>query len=352
MTTERNNTGRKRGGSVILQGAPEPIAALNRIPITEYLQPYDTREPLVDVRHHCPNIQLTDRVCPYLRRHVADMLNRANLSLPAGHVLRAGTCLRTLTMQKDGYDRYYGKVREAHPGWPLSALKRAVNKYFAPYDQPAPPGHCTGAAIDVAILGPDGEPLDVLGSTVGWEAAYTWSDKIGDAARVNRMLMVDAMLGAGFSNCRDEYWHYSWGDSAWAVRSGASECPYGWVYPPVDASLAEGHESISLHHPQTVRDALGRPVRAEISIDQSASMSNEAVHFKLRLNWANNVPVTLRLHALTGTASTALFNCVDGEQVWQKLDEYHVEHSATVFHFVPAADRIIISNRPENLSPE
>jgi D-alanyl-D-alanine dipeptidase len=46
------------------------------------------------------------------------------------------------------------------------------------------------------------------------------------------MLMVQAMLGAGFSNCRDEYWHYSYGDSAWAVRVGSRECSYGLVKPP------------------------------------------------------------------------------------------------------------------------
>jgi D-alanyl-D-alanine dipeptidase len=35
------------------------------------------------------------------------------------------------------------------------------------------------------------------------------------------------MLGAGFSNCRDEWWHYSYGDAAWAVRTGRKTCVYG-----------------------------------------------------------------------------------------------------------------------------
>ena len=140
------------------------------------------------------------------------MLNFAQTCLPRGYTLLVGTCLRTLSMQKRGWDNYYKSKREEHPEWPLSTLRRAVNKYFAPYDQPAPPGHCTGGAVDVNLLGPDGEPVDLLGPTKGWEAAYTWSDKIGDTAKSNRMLMVEAMLAAGFSNCRDEYWHYSWGE--------------------------------------------------------------------------------------------------------------------------------------------
>ncbi len=240
-----------------LQGAPEPIAALNRVLIVEYAAPFVDREPLVDVRTHCPDVKLSEHLCPFLRRTAADMLNAAQAALPANHRFQVGTCLRTLSMQKNGWDNYNRKMREEHPQWPLSALRRAVNKYFAPYDQPAPPGHCTGGAIDVGLLGPDDQALDVLGPTKGWEAAYTWSDKIGDAAKANRLLMVEAMLNAGFSNCRDEYWHYSWGDSGWAVRTGVLECPYGWAHPPValDTQTDEGTAQIESVH--TVRDAGG-----------------------------------------------------------------------------------------------
>ncbi len=46
------------------------------------------------------------------------------------------------------------------------------------------------------------------------------------------MILVEAMLGAGFSNCRDEFWHYSYGDAAWAVRTGAPYCIYGLIELP------------------------------------------------------------------------------------------------------------------------
>src|SRR5438270_7587757 len=124
-------------------GAPEPIAALNRVRILE------THEPLVDIREFCPRVQVLPRVCPYLRRTVAEMLNRAAELLPAGYRFRIGTALRTISMQSRGWDRYYARMRVAHPDWPPSALRRATNKFFAPYDQPAPPGHTTGAAVDV-----------------------------------------------------------------------------------------------------------------------------------------------------------------------------------------------------------
>jgi D-alanyl-D-alanine dipeptidase len=208
-------------------GALEPIAALNRIKIVE------TGEPLVDIRNFCPGVLVLDRVCPYLRRTTAEMLNRAQAALPESYKLQVGTALRTLSMQKKGWEGFFKKNRDAHPEWPLSALRRATNRYYAPYDQPAPPGHCTGAAVDVALLGPDGQALDLIAPTKGWEAAYTWSDKISPEAKHNRLIMVHAMLQAGFSNCREEYWHYSWGDSAWAVRVGEKQCPYGLVEAPL-----------------------------------------------------------------------------------------------------------------------
>ena len=42
-------------------------------------------------------------------------------------------------------------------------------------------------------------------------------------------MLHDAMVSVGFSNCRDEWWHYSYGDAGWAVRVGEQHCFYGKV---------------------------------------------------------------------------------------------------------------------------
>lgn len=208
------------------RGAPEPIQALNRVRIVE------TGEPLVDIREWCPDVLVADRARPYLRRTVADMLNMVASRLPEGLQLRVTTALRTLDEQRRLWDNYYAQLRKKHPEWSQATLIRAVNRYFAPTDQPAPPGHCTGGAVDVELVGPDREPLDMCAPLGRWEAAATWTSGLSEAAHRNRMVMVHAMLDAGFSNCREEFWHYSWGDSAWAVRVRRDRCPYGLVWPP------------------------------------------------------------------------------------------------------------------------
>jgi D-alanyl-D-alanine dipeptidase len=331
-----------------LQGAPEPIAALNRVRITELAQPWLEREPLVDIRRECPRVDLTEYVCPYLRRTAAAMLNAAQDSLPAGYRLRVGTALRTLAMQRHGWDHYFQRMREEHPQWPLSALRRATNKYFAPYDQKAPPGHCTGGAVDVGLLGPDGEALDLTSPTKGWDGAYTWSDKLSSEAKANRMVMVEAMLGAGFSNCRDEFWHYSYGDSAWAVRVGESECPYGWTYPPVelDASF-EGASAADLHLEST-RDPHGRVIRAEGSCAVPPCAEETPDGFplwRLGLRWAGGVAVTLHLHWPFALPTPPLF-VGDGKEEWQPLTDVQCESEHLRLHLTPTADRVFLTNCP------
>ena len=210
---------------IVLQGSPEPFALLNRIPIAE------TGEPLVDLREACPDTLLGAGCLPYLRRTVAAMLNRAQDSLPPGYRFTVSTALRTLEMQSDMYWRAYNRLKAEKTHWPTSALRRATNKYYAAPDAKAPPGHTTGGAIDVGLVGPDYRNRDMVAPTKGWEAAYTWSDKIGPEARRHRELIIGALLGAGFSNCRDEWWHWSYGDNAWAVRTGCPVAVYGLIAP-------------------------------------------------------------------------------------------------------------------------
>jgi zinc D-Ala-D-Ala dipeptidase len=208
------------------QGTPEPFAALNKIPIVDNL------EPLVDIRVFCRRLIVNQRVLPYVRLNVAKMLNEAQAMLPPGHHLRINSGLRTLEGQAEMYWRHYRDLEKKHPNWPKSALRRTNNKYFAAPDVAAPPGHTTGGAVDLTVIGPDRRVLDMTSPTVGWEGAYTYSTKLSKEAYLNRRMLIDIMFAVGFSNCRDEWWHWSYGDNAWAVRTGNKVACYGLIVPP------------------------------------------------------------------------------------------------------------------------
>ncbi|HSI20302.1 MAG TPA: M15 family metallopeptidase [Verrucomicrobiae bacterium] len=211
-------------------GVPEPQLALDKIKIVE------NGDPLVDIRtitgitfRTTPGHEVT----PFLRAPVAEMLRKASLLIDPEFRLHVFSAHRDLTMQKAIWDRHYDRYKLAHPEWPEHMLRRMVNRYVAPIDHPAPPGHSTGAAVDVVLQRHDGSFVDVIPPDIDdWSFSHTWTTKIDPVTRGYRMHLVEAMLSVGFSNCRDEYWHYSWGDSGWAVRVGETQCPYGAIDAP------------------------------------------------------------------------------------------------------------------------
>ncbi len=215
---------------------PEPFLRINRIPIR------DNNEPLVDLRERNPELLLTERCIPFVREGVSGMLTIAAGLLPPEIKLRVHTGLRTIKMQSDMYWKNYNKMREEHPSWPPSTLRRQCNRFFAPPDAKAPPGHCTGGAVDVKLCNEDGTEIDHSAPLEGWKAAPTATAGLSDKAAAVRRALSFVMHTAGFSNCRDEYWHWSYGDSAWAVRVGSPVAVYGLIEAPADYLAAREAE--------------------------------------------------------------------------------------------------------------
>ena len=211
-------------------GVPEPQAALDKINIIE------NNDPLVDLRA-IPGLTFQEGehpVIPFLRAPVADMVRKATERISPEYHLHVISALRSLERQKELWQIHYDRHREAHPEWPDSVVRRMANQYAAPVDHVAPPGHTTGAAVDVVLQKSDGSFVDLVPPHLtDWSLGHTWTDAIDLETKKARMHLVETMLAVGFSNCRDEYWHYSWGDSGWAVRVGEKECPYGAVELPL-----------------------------------------------------------------------------------------------------------------------
>ena len=221
------------------KGRPEPIAALNRILEKE------NGDPLVDMQEFCPTLRLIrPAAIMFCRKSVAERVEKAAQSLPNGYHLGLIEAWRPIARQQRIYDFWFENVKEAHPGRSYQSYRRSACRWAAPTNQKAPPGHCTGAALDVHLVNDDDEPYDVVSPFERFEAARTYTIGLTDEAHRNRMILVEAMLNQGFSNCRDEWWHYSYGDAGWAVRMGFKECPYGLVR--LDPSIYEESEKLWL----------------------------------------------------------------------------------------------------------
>lgn len=226
------------------KGRPEPIHLLNRI------REQENHEPLVDIRVVAPKIKiLRPQVIPYVRQTVAEMCGKAAEKLPRGYHLGLVEGWRPMERQQRIYDFMWKSAIEAFPHRDARSLRRTVCRWIAPTDQKAPPGHCTGAAVDVWLVDDGGEVIDVTSPFDRFHAAPTFTLGLSETAHQNRMILYETMLAQGFSNCRDEWWHYSYGDAGWAVRLGYSECVYGLA--ELDREL---YAALEIEHAQSMNE--------------------------------------------------------------------------------------------------
>jgi D-alanyl-D-alanine dipeptidase len=204
------------------EGAAEPMAALNRV---EHIE---NGEPLVDLREAISGLRvLRDSAVPWARESVAKKFAKARSSV-APFDIGLREAWRSPERQKFIYDHYFNSLP---PESSLSVRRRRANRFFAPYDQKAPPGHSTGGALDVWLLEANGEPISLNGPGQRFRSAPTFSTRLPEDVREKRVVLYTAMTAVGFTNCRDEWWHYSFGDAGWAVRIGSPTCIYGAVRP-------------------------------------------------------------------------------------------------------------------------
>lgn len=201
----------------------ETLADLNQVPIAE------CGEPLVDLRHACPGMDVGARPI-YLRKGVAERLNRAQAWLEAhhpGYRLRVGDAYRSPDKQARLFRIACFVSRLLHLFRSRAFVREAANKYIAAPDALAPAPHTTGGAVDVGLLTPKGKRAD-MGP---FRPAATRMDysNLSSRAALHRRILREAMEHAGFSNYPEEWWHWSYGDSGWAWRTGQTCACYGRI---------------------------------------------------------------------------------------------------------------------------
>lgn len=137
------------------------------------------------------------------------------------------------------------EIQRRRPGLIGAALAAEVGKYWAaPTDEPHRPApHATGAAVDLTIeaaqtgaalwMGGLFDDPSPVSQADRFEAGVAHDLSLSDEeARANRRMLYWLMHEAGFVGLRTEWWHFSWGDQMWAMRTGAPAALYGLAKPP------------------------------------------------------------------------------------------------------------------------
>ena len=209
----------------------EPLTKLRAVSIRE------NGEPLLDPRTLSKRIhfaathpRFTDMPrTPVVRRRVAEMLAEAAHRLPLGIELRIIEGFRPLHQQRFMYDSIRRDFAAKHPDWSTATLHRITNQMSAPPDDRCPPPHSTGGAVDLCPFSVrTGENLDITSPLEPDEVSAPMAVKgLSETAAANRRLLADALSAVGLTNYSGEWWHWSYGDSGWALREGQPFALYG-----------------------------------------------------------------------------------------------------------------------------
>ncbi|MFC9952716.1 M15 family metallopeptidase [Streptomyces prasinus] len=195
-------------------------------------------ERLVDVRAH--GMAADDRkrdatgAYAHVRQGVLTRLLHARSLLPTGVRLLFVEGFRPPDLQRRYFEEYSDELARAHPDWRATELRKAASRFVSP---PEIAPHSAGAAVDVTLTDRQGRELD-MGTRVNASpeesggACYTDAPGLGDRARTNRAVLGGALSAAGLVNYGTEWWHWSYGDRYWALRSGQPAALYGPVGLP------------------------------------------------------------------------------------------------------------------------
>lgn len=144
---------------------------------------------------------------------------------------------RTIKVQKKIFQDYENRLTEKSPHISPQKLKKMVEVFVAfPSRNPlCPPPHNTGGAIDLTLVDGNGGEIN-MGTKFDEfteKARTNYFDKYNDSEskkiRTNRKVLLKIMSQAGFVNYFEEWWHFSYGDQAWAYEKRQKFAIYGHV---------------------------------------------------------------------------------------------------------------------------
>ncbi|WP_269410362.1 M15 family metallopeptidase [Lentibacillus daqui] len=164
----------------------------------------------------------------YLRSRAADRLIQASERLPSHHFFVVLDAWRPYEVQLELYQRLKKKLQLK--GYKGNRLDKELSQYVdKPSKDPSKPSnHLTGGAIDLVIatkqrildFGTSFDEFTEKAHTDFYEKKADLSDQ-ETIFRNNRRLLKGIMENAGFTNFKNEWWHYDYGNQNWAFSTGS-----------------------------------------------------------------------------------------------------------------------------------
>jgi D-alanyl-D-alanine dipeptidase len=160
------------------------------------------------------------------RETVIAKLEIAMTALPKNLTFAIFDAWRPIAVQQYLFDDFYNRIKKENKNLDDDKLLALVTKYAAlpSTDMDLPSPHNSGGALDLTLYDKKQKAPLNMGTkfdSLSEKAQTDYYETQGsDEVRVNRRLLYEVMINAGFTNLPSEWWHYDYGDSSWSYYTG------------------------------------------------------------------------------------------------------------------------------------
>ena len=186
----------------------------------------ENKEPLVTLSADKKLIR-TDGKAFIARQGMAEhLLKAAEEVSKKGYRLHIFQTYRSPDAQAERRRELHEQLRQSHPDNSEADILRMLNVGIAGVGG----GHQTGGAVDLGLCDQDGTELDMGTNYLEHNhQTATRCKALSEEQKRNRLILLRAMLRAGFVNYPAEWWHFSYGDRMWAAYSNQKTAMYDVV---------------------------------------------------------------------------------------------------------------------------
>ena len=225
-----------------------PEDLLGREQELELIELFDTTEPFVDVTQACPDVLvrlyqsknvLRQDPRALVRLGIALMLNSVARKLPPGIRLMVRDAWRAPKTQAGIHENQADQIERMGLAQTREEARKKADQFAVPAEEPYPPPHTTGGAVDVTLAYAKTEQLLPMRKAFRRCTPQEWQNqKYRDYKELpayivrSRKLLREAMELFGFASIPNEWWHFSYGDFWWAARRNKKRTLYLSVHKP------------------------------------------------------------------------------------------------------------------------
>lgn len=158
----------------------------------------------------------------YARETVARILLEAEKNLPKGLKFKIYDGYRPICIQQRLWNYYRQDVKNKNPNLTEEELDFKTSFFVSKpsYNIMQPSLHNTGGAIDLTLITDNGYELN-MGTLFDDFTDRAWTNHFEkyencEEVKINRRILYNTMINAGFTNLPSEWWHYDYGTKFWA----------------------------------------------------------------------------------------------------------------------------------------